>query len=262
MDMHMPVMDGLEAAAKIFELNTGVPIVAMTANVMANDRDIYKDSGMHDCVGKPFTSQELWRCLSKYLQPVKNSDVSEDDEHHNAMPELDSDFQISLKKLFARNNAKKYLEIADALDMGDVKLAHRLVHTLKSNAGQIGMASLQNAAGDIETQLKNGKIAVDPQLLELLKNELETALLQIEPMLQEKNKTGAQKFLEPQKALELLEELEVMLKSGNTECEKLIGALRAVEGSGSLIQQIEDFNFDSGAAILAGLKKNLMEKLK
>ncbi|MCL2270899.1 MAG: ATP-binding protein, partial [Treponema sp.] len=63
MDMHMPVMDGLEAAEKILELNTGIPIIAMTANIMSNDREIYRMSGMNDCVGKPFSSQELWRCL-------------------------------------------------------------------------------------------------------------------------------------------------------------------------------------------------------
>jgi CheY-like chemotaxis protein len=66
MDIHMPVMDGLEAAAEIIKLNTGIPIVAMTANVMSGDEELYRKSGMNDCVGKPFTSQELWRCLMRY----------------------------------------------------------------------------------------------------------------------------------------------------------------------------------------------------
>jgi len=70
MDMHMPVMDGLSATEKILELNTGVPIVAMTANVMPHDRELYKARGMNDCVGKPFTSQELWRCLMKFFTPI------------------------------------------------------------------------------------------------------------------------------------------------------------------------------------------------
>ena len=71
MDIHMPVMDGIEAAEKILALKAGIPVIAMTANVMTNDRDIYLSIGMSDCVGKPFTSQELWRCLIKYLKPVK-----------------------------------------------------------------------------------------------------------------------------------------------------------------------------------------------
>ena len=70
MDIHMPVMDGLDAADKILALNTGTPIVAMTANIMTNDKDIYRQRGMKDCVGKPFTSKELWACLLKYLEPI------------------------------------------------------------------------------------------------------------------------------------------------------------------------------------------------
>ena len=73
MDMHMPVMDGLEAAAEIIKLNVGVPVIALTANIMSDDMEIYKDSGMNDCLGKPFSSQELWHCLLKYLTPLENS---------------------------------------------------------------------------------------------------------------------------------------------------------------------------------------------
>ena len=70
MDMHMPVMDGFEASAEILSLNVNVPMVAMTANIMAEDLEVYKASGMPDCLSKPFTSQELWRCLLKYLKPL------------------------------------------------------------------------------------------------------------------------------------------------------------------------------------------------
>ena len=70
MDIHMPVMDGLEAAERIIALDTGTPIVAMTANIMITDREIYQQRGMLNCIGKPFTSQELWACLLKYLKPI------------------------------------------------------------------------------------------------------------------------------------------------------------------------------------------------
>jgi CheY-like chemotaxis protein len=67
MDIHMPVMDGLEAAALITELNIGSPIIAMTANVMSHDREFYEKSGMKDSVSKPFKTHELLACLKKYL---------------------------------------------------------------------------------------------------------------------------------------------------------------------------------------------------
>ena len=73
MDIHMPEMDGIEAAGIITNLNTGVPIIAMTADVLSlTERSSYEDCGMKGYIGKPFTSQELWRCLMKYLGAIDN----------------------------------------------------------------------------------------------------------------------------------------------------------------------------------------------
>ena len=171
MDMHMPVMDGLEAAAKIIELNTGVPIVAMTANVMSNDREIYMTSGMSDCVGKPFSSQELWRCLLKYLTPLNGSAAQK-----NARFDIGAESQNSLKMLFVKYNQNKHEEIVNALKTGEIKLAHRLAHTLKSNAAQLGKINLQQAAALVEQQLKDGENVVTPQQMAILETELNSAL--------------------------------------------------------------------------------------
>jgi len=67
MDIYMPVMDGLEAASKILEMGVKTPIVALTANMMSSDLEHYRTSGMSDYLGKPFTAQELWRCLLKFI---------------------------------------------------------------------------------------------------------------------------------------------------------------------------------------------------
>jgi CheY-like chemotaxis protein len=167
----MPVMDGLEAAEKIMEFQTGVPIVAMTANIMFNDREIYKKSGMTDCVGKPFTSQELWRCLMKYLTPM-----SAIKEQKYMQLESDMEFQKNLQVLFVKNNMNIYKEITDAMEKGDYSLAQRLAHTLKSNAGHIGKIILQKAAADIEYQLKEGKKHITGEQLKILRIELEMVL--------------------------------------------------------------------------------------
>jgi len=70
MDVHMPLMDGLEATEKIVEIAPTVPIVAMTANIMPDDVVHYIKSGMKECLGKPFVSGELWSCLMRYMEPV------------------------------------------------------------------------------------------------------------------------------------------------------------------------------------------------
>jgi len=70
MDVHMPVMDGIEATEEILELDSSVPVIAMTANIMPDDVMLYKNGGMRECLGKPFVSHELWSCLMRYMEPV------------------------------------------------------------------------------------------------------------------------------------------------------------------------------------------------
>ncbi len=73
MDCQMPVMDGYTATRRWreHEAATGVrrlPIVAMTANAMAGDRQKCLDSGMDDYLAKPVTRGELERCLFHWHQ--------------------------------------------------------------------------------------------------------------------------------------------------------------------------------------------------
>jgi len=164
-------MDGLEASVKIKELGINVPIVAMTANVMFNDREIYKKSGMIECVGKPFTSQELWRCLMKYFTPKTPGSG-----YNDTKLEASIEFQRKLQTLFVKSNLNKYQEIVDALEAGDIVLAHRHAHSLKGDAGQVGKIILQAAATDVEQNLKNGKKLVTAEQLNILKLELDLVL--------------------------------------------------------------------------------------
>jgi CheY-like chemotaxis protein len=71
MDIQMPVMGGVEAGAEILKMNTGTPVIAMTASGSTADKEQYASCGMQGCLVKPFTSQELWACLLKHLTPVK-----------------------------------------------------------------------------------------------------------------------------------------------------------------------------------------------
>jgi len=176
MDIFMPVMDGLEASAKIFELGAGVPIIAMTANIMSGDLEVYRKSGMSGCVGKPFTSQELWRCLLKYLKPVNKQNAEQKDRQEDVPIDYDLEFRKSLQNVFLRDSRDNFKEIISALDNGDIKLAHRLVHSLKGNAGQLGKTVLQKAASDVELALRDEKNLVTGDQLALLEKELNTAL--------------------------------------------------------------------------------------
>jgi signal transduction histidine kinase/DNA-binding response OmpR family regulator len=264
MDMHMPVMDGLEASAKIIEYNANIPIVAMTANIMSNDREIYKMSGINDCVGKPFTSQELWRCLMKYFKPLNWQTVNK-----TPQTQTDDELRLKLSANFVKDNQNKLGEIKDSLSSGDIKLAHRLAHTLKSNAAFLGKILLQQAAANIEDQLKDGQNNVTPQQMTALETELSATLtelsaeLSVSTVKETKEKAedsqggegdrGEQVSIEFVK--ETFEKLEPMLEMGNLECRNLIDNLRRIPGTEKLIQQIDDLDFQEALVTLGELRK-------
>jgi signal transduction histidine kinase/DNA-binding response OmpR family regulator len=186
MDMNMPVMDGLEAAIEINKLGVKTPIIALTANIMTDEIETYKVHGIADWVGKPFTSQELWSCLLKYLTPVKTSELQRGIKGDTIL-ESDVEFQKSLEKYFVKTNKNKYEEIHKLLEEGDIKQAHRLVHALKGNAGQVGKNDLQSAAAAVEHQLIDGTNTATPEQMTVLKDELDSVLAEFMPLLNEDN---------------------------------------------------------------------------
>ena len=260
MDMHMPVMDGIDASSKIFELDKTVPIVAMTANVMSNDMDIYRMHGMKDCIGKPFTSQELWICLMKYLTPL-NSGTQSKEHETDAEPEI----QKKLKLIFLNDNRGKYEEITKALESADIKQAHRLVHTLKTNAAQLGKTFLQQTASNIENLLKNGTNLVTESQMKTLETELNAVLKELEHVVDERHSPADQiDFLDIQASLKLLDKLAPMLEMGNSDSRELTGRLRQIPENDELkelktllIQKIENLDFESAIATLAELKSRI-----
>src|SRR5271167_2815032 len=75
MDMQMPVMDGI-AATKAIRRNPQfktLPIIAMTANVMAADREKCIEAGMNDHVSKPIDPDELFAALLRWIKPREAS---------------------------------------------------------------------------------------------------------------------------------------------------------------------------------------------
>jgi CheY-like chemotaxis protein len=253
MDMFMPVMDGMEAAAKIMAMNTGTPIVAMTANVMVNELENYKKHGMPDCLGKPFTSQELWLILLNYLTPVGSEPIKNiENEYDDAIKQ-----QTMICLNFYKNNQTVHKEIKEAVAAGDTKLAHRLAHTLKGNAGLLGKTGLWNAASGVETLLRDGSNSIWETRMDNLKSELMLVLEEFKPLLKDTVEQDEPQALDIEQTLNLFEKLMPMLENCNPESVDLLDSIRAVPGTEELVQHIEDYEFKSAVGTLVSLIKNM-----
>ncbi|MCL1883047.1 MAG: ATP-binding protein [Defluviitaleaceae bacterium] len=255
MDIHMPVMDGIEAATAIEALNVGTPIVAMTANVMINDQEAYKASGMRETVSKPFTAQVLWRCLLKYFEPVEWL-------VGNAAQVKEEEQQFKMKQIsrFVKNNRNIGNDITSSISSGDIAQAHRLAHNLKNYAGIIGKDELQKVASTVEDGLKNGECRVSNEELNSLKSRLEITISELEPIIAnfspEKEDVNEGSY-DTEQILTLINELEPLLESGNTRYTSFIEKLRGIPLCEQIVRHLEDYNAPEAAAALAELKTKI-----
>ena len=255
MDIFMPVMDGMEAGAEIMAMNTEAPIIAMTANVMVSELEKYKRQGMSDCLGKPFTSQELWHILLKYLKPVSSEPLTGpiDENIEN------EDLQRKLRLNFFKNNQMVHSKIMEAVAAGDTKLAHRLAHSLKGDAGLIGKTGLRNVAAEVEALLKDGLASVWENKMAMLKAELTPVIDEIRPLQNETEIREKPNALNREQTLALFAKLKPLLESDNTDCMDLLKDLRAVPEAQELSQKIENFDFKTASEILGELRRRLEE---
>ncbi|MDR1840268.1 MAG: response regulator [Treponema sp.] len=259
MDIHMPEMDGLDAAKKIMDMGVSTPIVALTANVMSNDKETYLNSGMLDFLPKPFVAHELWSCLLKFLKPVslvsvtKTEDIAAEEEEH----------RMELFSAFVKGNQSTAKDIYDALETGDIKLAHRLAHTLKSVANLVSMHALAEAARTVESSFSEGKSEHLNEQMKTLEKELNAALDELTPLVNnymgksgkkapDKFSTG--EYFNKKNSLIFLDALDSLLESDSLDALNLTGDLRMIPGTEQLADEVENMNFKQARVMLASVR--------
>jgi HPt (histidine-containing phosphotransfer) domain-containing protein len=161
---------------------------------------------------------------------------------------------------FVKDHPETYQKIITAIESGDIILAHRLTHTLKSNAGLIGKTALQKAAQEAENLLKDGENRVTPEVLNVLETEMNAVLRELNALAETvssyEQTLPKPRLISMDEARELLTGLKPLLERGNPECLKLIHSLRGIRGSdlvNKLIQQMEDLDFEQTTQTLAEL---------
>ncbi|CAA7616115.1 putative Histidine kinase [Magnetospirillum sp. LM-5] len=177
MDCQMPVMDGYNAT-RLIQANPGlshIPVVAMTANAMAGDKEKVVEAGMVDHIAKPLNLDTMYATMAKWIKPSRTaarSDARPDQAAGTGgLPDLPGiDVKAGMatmgnkESLYLRMLAKfrdgqaDFAKIfADARTDSDPTAATRAAHTLKGTAGNIGAKGVQSTAADLEHACKDGK---------------------------------------------------------------------------------------------------------
>jgi len=170
MDLHMPVMGGIEAAKLYRFMNRAsprMPIVALTADATLEARAECEDAGMDACLTKPIDTRRLFELFDD-LVPGSDSPVrpaapdAQGETPVAAGPEsgecLDprvlrelselggsGDFVDRLVWTFLKGSREKIRELEKAVSCGDLEGARRAAHALKGNSGQLGAFALMRA---------------------------------------------------------------------------------------------------------------------
>lgn len=196
MDVMMPEMDGFEASRQIneFVLNNNkikTPVIALTANALAGDREKCLAAGMDDYITKPIRKPQIEETLGKWLSqnnsPLANDEEYLDLDEINNMKSVMNNKFASFVDLYiedTKNNIHKLLNLAN--NNGMACNAAVLAHAIKSSSKQVGAKKVSELAEKIELNAKNlalieancAVLLSDIKKLEDLCKEVEPYLLQ------------------------------------------------------------------------------------
>jgi PAS domain S-box-containing protein len=267
MDLQMPKMDGLEATRRIRSTEQGrtLPIIAMTAAVMQEDRDASSAAGMNGHIAKPINVEELISTLMTWVPgQLKNVEAPLESIEKNltlsdgATLTSTADFDLnvtlgwlggdraSLKKIlvfFQQDLEKISRELQGATEQGNWEMIRNIAHRLNGTAGNLGAVTLQHEAAALEAELKEQPKADTSALQE----KVEQALELCNRFLLELNKDRAEQLsISRDEANTILDELADILQQNRLVPMKLLEKIQAVQALGVSREHLEKFGNDVG----------------
>ncbi|MCH8537635.1 MAG: response regulator [Alkalimonas sp.] len=169
MDMNMPVMDGVEATRQLRTMGYDVPIVALTADVLPEDKADFLQAGCCEVLTKPIDRAELYQTVQRLLQAgQQRQEASKPIAASNA--EI-TDMISQLRKQYVAQLPQQYQQLVDLLKAEEQSQALALLHKIKGTAGSFGLAAIAQQAAVLEQQLKTNTPA-DPTALKKLAEQI------------------------------------------------------------------------------------------
>lgn len=157
MDMHMPVMDGLTASRELRRQGYRMPIIALTADVQAEQKRLCLEAGCHAVLTKPVQAQVLYAKIAEFL-PVKQS-VEAQAEVQQQLEELTSMYRDTLPTVA--------LELEQLMQLQEPVSTAALLHRIKGTSACFGFTRISALAATTELALNENRWPAD-QLNELL----------------------------------------------------------------------------------------------
>ena len=295
MDMQMPVMDGV-AATRIVRSDprfASLPIIAMTANAMASDRELCLEAGMNDHIAKPIDPHQLFGVLRRWIRRGEHGEHGERMDGLAPTIAAATDWAGDLKiegvdvaaglqitggnrgryevllRKFAEANNGAVKTMRRSLAIGDAASAERAAHSLKGAAATLGAGRLAEVAARAEIAIRTGN-GIDEALAALAVALDPVVNAVLAALLQDGGGNGAaQPPADPATVIEPLARLKRLLESDDGEAAdfiidakpRLAGVLTPAEVK-ALSDRVGDFEFEAALKCLSGIASRLSLNLE
>ncbi|HEX8648808.1 MAG TPA: response regulator [Thermoleophilaceae bacterium] len=193
MDCHMPVMDGFDATRAIRRAEAGahrVPVIAVTASSMADDRRRCTAAGMDDFLSKPLNQRQFDATLSRWIGTAPEGEPADersaDEAEAAAAPALDprtierlrselrDDGVVRRLLEMFRDQTRERLDAVDAAAAaGDADALRLVAHTIKGGAASVGAPRVRDAAESVERAAREGRLEEANDFIHELRTEFE-----------------------------------------------------------------------------------------
>lgn len=160
MDLQMPVKDGYQTTEYIRkDMNSSIPIVAMTAHSLIGEQERCYDVGMNAYVPKPFKQAVLLEAIKAALSPdnklnrKRKVDLSFIDETSSG----DQNFRKEIIALFIEKIPADVAQLQEAFHNNDHDMVKRLTHNMKSSLDMFMLEDLSHCLSAIEMEAGSGQ---------------------------------------------------------------------------------------------------------
>jgi two-component system sensor histidine kinase/response regulator len=267
MDIQMPEMDGLTATKIIKnELNLAtLPVIAMTAQAMADDVIKSQQAGMCDHLSKPISPEQLYQCIMKHLvyssvvrqnltdknqtlchyQPKKhdNKVIAQLEKIQILTPEQAlkkmggrTKLYLSLVRDFYKSQGQTVANLSTINEKTDLDLLYRTIHTLKSNAAYIGAYELVRLCNAFELSLE--KNAYPSSILATIVQSLTILLQQLSTVFNQDTKQEKTVHFSKVAFCEMLTAILPKLHHADFSAEELLPDLQLLVTNSQYCQQV------------------------
>jgi len=150
MDIQMPVLGGFDAARMIREQGCAVPIIALTANALKEDREKCLQTGFTDFIAKPVEQRKIYRVLAKYLAKQANDDSIATSTLLDDDPEL-----IEIVESFIGELTGYRHVLQQQVAANDWPALMKTLHDIKGQGASFGFPCISDAAAKAHDTLRN-----------------------------------------------------------------------------------------------------------